>query len=288
VSEEPNPQQPVEGAPAEPAEPRRRRGRWIGAGIVAAAVVVAVFVVVLSGGGGGGLNAIAKAAEVTQQESGGHATFTSKTTVAGSPEGFLETGNIAFDQGGKVGGTVVVKGLSTGKELTTQLVGEGRKVYMSSEAFDSISEGKKWVELNLTAAAKAEGGSADASNSPQEGLKLLEQVADAKQVGEEEVDGVPTTHWSGTLPTPDEVFGVKVHYSVLHLDAWIDAKDRVRRVRIDVNGSIKEGEPQVNIGMTINYVSFGQVPAITMPSADEVFDATSLIESNVQEAAGGN
>jgi hypothetical protein len=38
---------------------------------------------------------------------------------------------------------------------------------------------------------------------------------------------------------------------------------------------------------TIKSVDFGEVPAIEPPPADEVFDATHLIESNVQKAAEG-
>jgi hypothetical protein len=259
--------------------------RWIGAGVAVVVVAVAIVVIAQSGGGGGTpLNAIAKAAEVTQREAGGHAIYDAKITVAGSPEGMTESGSLDFDESGRAAGTMKFKGLSTGKELTARMVGEGQKVYMSSDAFDSISEGKKWVEMNLTAAAKATGSSAG-GDSATEGLKLLETVEHAEKVGSEEIDGVPTTHWRGTLPSASEVFGVKVHFSDLKVDAWIDAKERIRQMKVVISGKINEAQPEVTTAIAINYVNFGQVPAIQLPPSSEVFDATKLIESNVQKAA---
>jgi hypothetical protein len=261
--------------------------RWIGAGVAVVVVAVAIIVVAQSGGGGGtSLNAIAKAAEVTQREAGGHATFDARITIAGSPEGLAESGSMVFDEQGRSAGTVTAKGLSTGKEFTAQMIGDGLKTYMSSDALGSISGGKKWVEMNLTAAAKATGSSAG-SDSATEGLKLLETVEDAEKVGSEEIDGVPTTHWRGTLPAASEIFGVKTHFSDLKVDAWIDAKQRIRQMKVVISGNVNEAEPEATTAMTINYVNFGEVPAIEPPPADEVFDATHLIESNVQKAAEG-
>ena len=50
----------------------RRTRRWVGAGLAVVVIAIVAFVVAQGGGSGGGpLNAIAKAAEVTQREPGG-------------------------------------------------------------------------------------------------------------------------------------------------------------------------------------------------------------------------
>ena len=99
----------------------------------------------------------------------------------------------------------------------------------------------------------------------------------------------PTTHYRGTLPTPEEVFGVKVDYSTLHVEVWIDGQDRVRRMQAAVSGSVNEVKGSTTTTeMTIDYVEFGRVPKIELPPADEVFNATSEFESNLQSAAEGN
>jgi hypothetical protein len=39
--------------------------------------------------------------------------------------------------------------------------------------------------------------------------------------------------------------------------------------------------------MSIDFVEFGRVPKIAIPNTDEVFNATSEIESQIQSAAEG-
>jgi LppX_LprAFG lipoprotein len=262
--------------------------RWIGAGLAVVVIAVVAFVVAQGGGDGGGpLNAIAKAAEVTQRVPGGHADLKATVTSSTSPEGLTETGTMAFDQGGRAEGTLTVRGHSTGKEVELTVIADGPKVYASSDALDSIPEGKKWMGIDYSAAVKGM-GSSPAEAGPQEGLKVLERVQGSEEVGKEDVDGVSTTHYRGTFPATEEVFGVKNHFSAPRADVWIDSQDRVRRMRIVITGSLNEGEGSTTVEEDIDFTDFGRVPKIELPPADEVFDATSEIESQVQSAAEGD
>jgi hypothetical protein len=266
------------------------RGRkWIGAALAVVIVAVVAFVVAQSGGGGGGpLNAIAKAAEVTQREPGGHATIKASVTSSTTPEGITETGSMVFDESGKAEGTMTARGHSTGKELELTVVADGTKSYISGDALDSIPEGKKWMELDYSKAVKGLSSSDPVQGGPQEGLKVLEHVEGAEEIGKEEIEGVPTTHYRGTLPAAEEVFGVKTHFGAPHADVWIDSQGRVRRVRLVVTGSLNKGEGAITTEEDITFTDFGRVPAIEVPPADEVFDATGEIESKIQSAAEGN
>jgi hypothetical protein len=269
------------------APPRRRAGRWIAAGLAVVVAVVAVFVIAQGGGSGGGpLNAIAKAAEITQREPGGRAVIKASVTSLTTPEGVTESGTMTFDESGRARGELTARGLTTGKEVKLVSIADGTTTYVSSEAFDkSLPDGKKWMELDLGSAAKGVSSSDPASGSPEEGLKILERVQDSEEVGKEDIGGVPTTHYRGTLPTADEVFGVKVSYSALDIDVWIDKQDRVRRMSIDVSGSV--GDAKSRTQMSINFVEFGRVPKISIPKPDEVFNATSEYESQIQSAGEG-
>jgi hypothetical protein len=262
--------------------------RWIGGGLAVVVVAIAVFAIAQGGGGDGGpLNAIAKAAEVTQREPGGraviHATIKSSTT----PEGITENGSMTFDESGRARGVLTMKGMTNGKELEFEVVADSTTSYTTSDSLDSLPEGKKWIELDLAAAAGKSATSVPASGGPEEGLRVLENVEGAKAVGKEDIDGVPTTHYEGKLPTSEEVFGVKAHYSALDVDVWIDAQERVRRMQMVVSGSVGESDSSTT-EMTIDYVSFGRVPKIALPNPDEVFNATDELESKVQESAAGN
>ncbi|HEX4306718.1 MAG TPA: LppX_LprAFG lipoprotein [Solirubrobacterales bacterium] len=268
---------------------RRRGRRWVGAGLAVVVIAVIALVVAQGGGSGGGpLNAIAKAAEVTQREPGGRALIRATITVSNTPEGITEDGSLVFDDSGRSRGTLTVQGHSTGKEVKVTTIADGTKTYATSDAFDSIPEGKKWMELDYSSAVSASGSAVPDNVGPEEGLKILERVEGAKEIGKEVIGGVPTTRYRGTLPTAAEVFGVKTHFSALNVDVWIDAQHRVRRMQAVVSGTVGEAEDRTTTEMTIDYVEFGRVSKIEPPPADEVFDATGEIESRVQSAAEGH
>jgi hypothetical protein len=268
----------------ESASPGRRRPRWwLGAGLAVVVVAVVVIFAVAQGGGSGGgpLDAIAKAAEVTQREPGGQANLSSTITSSELPGAITEQGSMIFDSDGRASGTMAVNIPGTAEEQIKTIV-IGTTGYTAPGS--GVPEGKKWLEIDLAAANKQIAASNPAEGGPQEGLKVLEKVEDAKEVGKEEVDGVPTTRYRGTLPTTTEVFGTKVHYSAPSVEVWIDGQDRVRRMHLTISGSLGESKQSTTTVMTIDFVSFGQVPKIEAPDPSEVFDATSLIESQVQAA----
>jgi hypothetical protein len=268
---------------------RRAWGRkWLfGAGL-AVVVIIAVAIFALAGGegsDGGPLNAIAKAAEVTQREPGGRDVFRVTITTPESSEGLTETGSMIFDENERTEGTIDMSGLGLAHEAKILSVTDGLKTYMSSDLFDSLPEGKKWVELDLSSAVKtAPGSSVPTAPGPTEGLKTLEKVIGAKEIGKEAIEGVPTTHFSGTLPTAEEVFGVKPDISESHVDVWIDGQDRVRKMHLLITGGLAGG-PAATTDMTIDFVEFGREPTISIPSQDEVFDATSKVEAAMQAAS---
>lgn len=250
--------------------------------------VVAVFVLAQGGGSGGGpLDAIAKAAEVTEREPGGRALISATVTVDSTGEGIAESGSMTFDDSGRAKGELTARGLTNGKEAKLVSISDATEAFVSSDAFDSLPEGKKWMEIDFAAAVPGANPVDPASGGPKEGLQLLDKVQESKVVGKEDIRGVPTTHYRGTLPTPDQVFGVKASYSALEVDVWIDGQERVRRFEIEVSGSVGESEYSSTTKMTMDFVEFGRVPKIELPPADEVFNATSKIESQVQSAAEG-
>lgn len=186
--------------------------RWIGLGVAVGVIAVAAFVIAQSGGGGGPLDAIAKAAEVTQREPGGRAVISATVTVDSTGEGIAESGSLTFDDSGRAEGELTARGLTNGKEVKLISISDGAKAYVSGDAMDSLPEGKKWMEIDYASAASGASPADPVSGGPKEGLKLLDRVQESRVVGKEDIRGVPTTHYRGTLPTPDEVFGVKVSY----------------------------------------------------------------------------
>lgn len=259
---------------------------WIAAGLAMVVVVLVIFAVAQAGEGGNGpLNAIAKAAEATQREAGGHALIHATVTASNTPEGMSETGSLVFENGGRARGTLVVRGHTTGRRAKLQVIADGTTTYTSSDQLGSLPEGRKWMKVDLSSAAS--GSSLPADGGPAEGLKLLEKMDGAEEIGKEDIRGVPTTHYRGTLPVSEkELFGVEVQVSPPQVDVWIDAKGRVRRMTIVISGSVGEQEGSTTTtDMTIDFLDFGPVSKIELPRQDEIYDATGRLESNFRSSA---
>ncbi len=265
---------------------KRARG-WVAAGLMVAIIVLIVFALGQAGGGGSGpLDAIAKAAEATQHEAGGHALVHATVTASDSPQGVTETGSMVFENGGRAEGTFVVRGHTTGRRAKIQVIADGTTSYTSSDQLSTLSEGRKWVKLDFSSASPSP--SLPADGGPTEGLKLLEQMNGAEEIGKQDVRGVPTTRYRGTLPVAgSEVFGVEVRVSPPQVEVWIDAQNRVRRMKVVVSGSVKGEEGSTTTDMTVDFLGFGPVPKIQLPDQDETYDVTGQVESKLKSAAEG-
>ncbi|HEV7483203.1 MAG TPA: LppX_LprAFG lipoprotein [Solirubrobacterales bacterium] len=251
---------------------------------VAVLVLVAVALGQAGGGRGGPLDAIAKAAEATQSEPGGHALVDVTATASGTPEGVTETGSIVFENSGRARGTVVARGHTTGRRVKVQVIADGTTSYTRSDQFGSLPEGRQWMKIDLSSAVS--GSSLPADGGPADGLKLLEQMDGAEEIAKEDIRGVATTHYRGTLPVSDqEVLGVQVQVSPPRAEVWIDAQGRVRRMTIVASGSVEGESGSTTTDMTIDFLDFGPVPKIELPNQDEVFDATGQLESKLRSAA---
>ncbi len=263
----------------------RRARRWVAVGL--AVVVFALIVFALeqaSGGGSGPLDAIAKAAEATQREAGGHALIHATVTASDTPEGITESGSIVFENGGRARGTLVVRGHTTGRRAKLQVIVDGTTSYTSSDQFSSLPEGRKWLRVDFSSTDSS--SSLPADGGPREGLKLLEQMDGAEEVGKEDVRGVPTTRYRGTLPVSEkEVFGVEVQVSPPQVEVWIDARDRVRRMTVMIIGSVEGEEGSTTTDMTMDFFDFGRVSKIELPKQDEIYDATGRVESRFRSLA---
>lgn len=258
--------------------------RWVAVALAVAIVVPIVFVLEQAGGGGSNpLGAIAKAAEATQREAGGYAFLRATVTASNSPEGVTEAGRVVFENDGRARGTLWIRGHTTGRRAKIQVIADGTVSYSSSDQVP-LPEGRKWAMVDLSSAGSS--SSLPADGGPQEGLKLLEQMDGAEEIGKEAIRGVATTRYGGTLPVSEkEVFGVEVQISPPQIEVWIDARGRVRRMTIIITGSVEGEEGSTTIDMTMDFLDFGPVPKIELPEQDEIYDATGRVESNFRSAA---
>jgi hypothetical protein len=81
--------------------------------------------------------------------------------------------------------------------------------------------------------------------SPARLLAYARSVKSAGQLGTETVDGVMTTHYDAEVRTPANL--VRQAGDTIPVEVWVDASDRIRRVRARVTTPDFEAVPQVDL-----------------------------------------
>jgi hypothetical protein len=183
-----------------------------------------------------------------------------------------------------------------GVEPTMQMIMDGRKgfvLYMRSPLFKTISAGK-WVKLDMAKLAKEQGFDLNSLMSanqadPSQALRMLMASSDAKPIGYDRVRGVFTTHYRLNIDlarlakdnaqyrkmvdTLKQVTGVTSYPA----EAWIDNKDRIRRLKIEMSVNSPTGGA-FTMSMTEELYAFGIKVNVPPPPAGEVLDGASLLK----------
>ncbi|WP_328480243.1 hypothetical protein OHS71_17095 [Streptomyces sp. NBC_00377] len=165
----------------------------------------------------------------------------------------------------------------------------GGVLYLGSD--EAGQDGKHWVTFGAPGARpgglKVDTGLAadKVRDNPSHESGYLGAAEDLRKVGSETVDGVRTTHYTGTV-TLD---GVRASYKgddksvrqrtekslaqyekmgvdELTIDLWTDAEDRTRRLR--TQGLGRHGE----LDLTITFLDFGKPVTVKAPPASDTLD----------------
>jgi hypothetical protein len=129
---------------------------------------------------------------------------------------------------------------------------------------------------------------------------LFAGVFDVKDAGEQEIDGVTTTHYTGTIDLTralenfSEVVGERAdeasrkqletaidQFETLGVEdriefhLWVDDEGLPRRQRITMDfGQLMDGVDDASMAMTVDYSAFGEPVDVRVPPASEVTDVT--------------
>ncbi|WP_406496597.1 hypothetical protein OG936_20915 [Streptomyces sp. NBC_00846] len=170
------------------------------------------------------------------------------------------------------------------------------------EAFARQAGGKHWINYAYADLAKLAGASGEAmkqqmqNTTPDQGVKSLLASGDVKKVGQEDVRGVSTTHYSGTVDVAaltaknsrldaDQLDQLKKQLNdagitTEQVDIWVDENDLL--VKKTERGQMKTGE----LNSTVYYSDYGTKVAVEAPPANDTVDFTDLVKQQ-QGAAGG-
>lgn len=279
------------------AKPPRRRRFWpIAAGVGILVALLAFFALQQGDGSGGGgpLNAIAEAAAKTQTAGGGRAVIRGIIKDQERSKAIILTGRLVYNGDWVSRGTMTATDPDSNQPVRLDFLQDGTMMYMRSSKFGTLPEGREWVGLDLTLGEDLD-TPVPAGGDAQGELELLEKATGGvEKVGREEVRGVPTTRYRSRLGVAESAKRlreagaedtpaiVEERGSPLQLEAWIDAKGLVRRMRV-FQVRPAPGEEKT-IDMRTDFFDFGFEPEIEVPESGEVFDATSVAKEELESS----
>ncbi|MFF7310415.1 LppX_LprAFG lipoprotein [Streptomyces sp. NPDC008137] len=152
-------------------------------------------------------------------------------------------------------------------------------------------DGKRWMKFDLSGSEAGKeldqmgSSTSQAEQNPAAESAFLTGAKDVKEVGSEKVDGVETTHYSGTVTLADLRASLKdakadtrkqreksikqyekLGVDKLTMDMWIDGDDHTKQFRM--KGEADKGP----LDMTITFLDYNKPVDVKAPPAKEVAD----------------
>jgi hypothetical protein len=160
--------------------------------------------------------------------------------------------------------------------------------------------GKEWIGVDIRRALQAKGIDTSAlmqQGNPTDYLRYLRATSGrVERLGSEEVRGVSTNHYKGTVdlrrtPKLDRRSAERLIQlggtATMPTEVWIDQHHLVRRMRLQIsmkmpqNAGAAAGQ-QMKIDETVELYNFGPKPRVVPPPADQVYDATGLAQRGME------
>jgi hypothetical protein len=151
-------------------------------------------------------------------------------------------------------------------------------------------DGKRWLKFDLSGSDAAKdldkmGSTSQAEQNPAAESTFLTGAKDVKKVGSEKVDGVETTHYTGTVTLAELRASLKdskgetreqreksikqyekLGVDKLTMDMWVDGEDHTKQFRM--KGQADKGP----MDMTITFLDYNKPVTVKAPPAGEVAD----------------
>ena len=207
-----------------------------------------------------------------------HLVMTASATVSGTS--LTVNGSGDFDNASHRGVVHATFGAS-GMSGDIDEVMDGTTMYLHSPLFSStLPAGKTWLKLDLQSFGKAHGidFSALLGQSPTQALAQLQGVEQVTKVGEETIDGVPTTHYRERIDPKMLPQGAQIealtHAKYGPVDIWIGNDDGyVHRYRMAT--TLSENGHSVTTATTVDLSKYGEAVTVDVPPASATVDGTS-------------
>ena len=158
-----------------------------------------------------------------------------------------------------------------GQKVNAELVVvDGKSYVMMAEL-----GGDNWVEMPIEQL-----GLTDSILSPQDSMGNLSGLQDLKEVGKEDIDGVATTKYKGSMKIQDAMADAGLTdqsgdvKGTADVEVWVDGEDRLVRVNTVVKAKVEGQEVKSSTSMTFS--DYGVAVDVSAPPAEDVVDVSEL------------
>ncbi|MBE1531583.1 LppX_LprAFG lipoprotein [Actinomadura algeriensis] len=168
---------------------------------------------------------------------------------------------------------------------------QGRAIYTGDVLYAKVpqlarfvADGKPWVKIDVNQMAQRTGFDVQQlidqvrKVNPAEQTKMLTGSDDARRVGTEEINGVETTHYEGTVTVQEALKQLdsqtreevsrhlpKDADATIEFDLWTDGENLPRKLETNVRGD--QGQAGK---VTVLYSEYGESVSVNPPPADQV------------------
>lgn len=238
-------------------------------------------------------DAVVLAASKTRDAGTYKADTTASSEIAGQAVEMHGTG--AFD-GENQRGQMTMTTSFAGQDLDMEMVYALPAIYVQypSGLLPGLPAGKPWVKLDLEKLGQQAGFDLNqlmqvGQTDPSQGLQFLRGVSDVQSVGEEDVRGVPTTHYTGTVdlralaetdPALKDAVDELIQRSGITevpIEVWIDHDNFVRRMKQTLEGATAGSGVKMDLTTTTELYDFGTDVNVEEPPANQVVDLQDVL-----------
>ncbi|MEU0069627.1 LppX_LprAFG lipoprotein [Streptomyces sp. NPDC006332] len=210
------------------------------------------------------------------------------TTVMGTQLSLKADGALDWDQGLTGTLTITYTGGTTAETMRALGITSMDARYLPDayyahmgDAFARKAGGRHWIKYAYDHLADLGGGATFGdqmrTTTPNQSIRLLLDSEDLREVGEEQVDGRATTHYSGTVAV-GEVADARLREQLQQagvttetVDVWVDDRDLLVK-KVD-RGRTATGE----LTQTAHYSDYGVRVSTRRPPADDTEDFRNLL-----------
>jgi hypothetical protein len=242
-------------------------------------------------------NVLAQAADATSRQKGVHIEATGTFEFQGQSIPMRLDGDT--DLAGREA-RFTFSSEAAGEEISGEQILQGTTIYMRMDLFEQAF-GTEWVKMDVQKVLEQEGLDFGGlmqlgSQNPAEQLAWLRATADLEEVGEEDVDGVQTTHYKAVIElrrvadaAPEDERD-EVRRSIDRLvelsgmervptEVWVDDENLIRRQRM----TMEQEKPQPSTTtLDMRFSDYGKRVDVDAPGG-EVKDITDLTAESLRE-----